>query len=202
MSESFEGTCKDCGRSFSVPAKTMARFPGWTPTRCMVCTKNQGTSKRQPPVEASGPAMKSGIYTDGSCLGNPGPGGWALVHVEDGAVVGEASGSDPHTTNNRMELRAMIEAFRRLPPTATTTIWSDSDLVVNTATKWAAAWEKQGWKRRTGPVENLDLVQELYAEVKKHPSVQVKWLRGHAGHKWNERANDLAIAASKAAAGR
>ena len=201
MSEDFTGTCKECGRAFTVPAKAMERFPNWKPARCMVCTKNKGDSKRNPPVEASGPNMKSGIFTDGSCLGNPGPGGWAYAWVEDGQIIAERNGFERHTTNNRMELRAMIEAYRALKAEATTTIWSDSDLVVNTAMKWAAQWEKQGWERKSGPVVNLDLVRELLAEVRGHPEVQAKWLRGHAGHRWNERANDLAVEASKQAAG-
>jgi ribonuclease HI len=163
----------------------------------MICTKNQGNRPNRAEPVVSGPAMKNGVYTDGSCLGNPGPGGWALVRVRAGEVIEERSGSAAHTTNNRMELQALIEALQLLDTASDETIWTDSELTVNIATSWAAKWQANGWKRKTGPVENLDLVQCLLDLIQARPNVKVRWLRGHAGHRWNERANDLAVEASK-----
>ena len=94
---------------------------------------------------------KSGVFTDGSCEGNPGPGGWGFVWVEDDAIVAQKSGRDPGTTNNRMELTALIEAFRALPSDAAVTVYSDSELCVKTVNEWAAGWERRGWRRKTGP---------------------------------------------------
>ena len=138
----------------------------------------------------SGP--KTGVFTDGSCDGNPGPGGWGFVWVEDDEVVVERHGDDPETTNNRMELRALIEAYRVLPRDAKITIHSDSQLCVKTINEWAAGWEKRGWKRKTGPIANLELVQELYRLAKEHPGVKLQWIRAHDGSKWNEYADALA----------
>jgi ribonuclease HI len=135
---------------------------------------------------------QSGLFTDGACSGNPGPGGWGVVWVRDGEVLSERAGRADRTTNNRMELTAMIEAFRLLPTDATETIWSDSNLVVQTVNVWAAGWERRGWRRKDGPVENLDLVQQLWRERQTHPRVEVRWLRGHAGQTWNEWADRLA----------
>ena len=107
---------------------------------------------------------KSGVFTDGSCEGNPGPGGWGFVWVENDGIVAQKSGRDPATTNNRMELTALIEAFRALPSDAAVTVYSDSDLCVKTVNEWAAGWERRGWRRKTGPIANLELVQALWAE--------------------------------------
>ena len=109
----------------------------------------------------SGPA--SGVFTDGSCSGNPGPGGWGVVRVRDGRVVAEQHGYDPATTNNRMEFEAMIAGLEMIDTSEAETIYSDSRLVVQTINEWAAGWARRGWKRRTGPVKNLDLVQRAYA---------------------------------------
>jgi ribonuclease HI len=138
----------------------------------------------------SGP--KTGVFTDGSCDGNPGPGGWGFVWVEDDEIVAERHGEDPQTTNNRMELRALIEAYRVLPRDAKVTVHSDSQLCVKTINEWAAGWEKRGWKRKTGPIANLELVQELYRLAKEHPGVKLQWIRAHDGSKWNEYADALA----------
>ena len=135
---------------------------------------------------------KTGVFTDGSCEGNPGPGGWGFVWVEDDAIVAQKSGHDPATTNNRMELTALIEAFRALPVEAQLTVYSDSQLCVNTVNEWAAAWERRGWRRKTGPIKNLELVQALWAEAKRHPNVKLQWIRAHDGSRWNEYADALA----------
>ena len=136
----------------------------------------------------------TGVFTDGSCEGNPGPGGWGFVWVEAGEVRLERWGTDPGTTNNRMELTALIEAFRALPEDAEVTVYSDSQLCVNTINQWAAGWERRGWKRKTGPIKNLDLVQRLYALAQKKNGITLKWIKAHDGSKWNEYADALASA--------
>jgi ribonuclease HI len=138
----------------------------------------------------SGP--KTGVFTDGSCEGNPGPGGWGVVWVEDDRVVAEKHGRDPATTNNRMELRALITAFQMLPADARITVHSDSELCVKTLNEWAAGWEKRGWRRKSGPIANLELVQELWALKNAHPGVRVQWIRAHDGSRWTEYADALA----------
>jgi ribonuclease HI len=135
---------------------------------------------------------KSGVFTDGSCEGNPGPGGWGFVWVEDDRIVTEATGSDPDTTNNRMELAALIAAYKALPDDAIVSIYSDSQLCVKTVNEWAAGWEKRGWRRKAGPIANLELVQELYALANRHPSVSLEWIKAHDGSRWNEYADALA----------
>jgi ribonuclease HI len=135
---------------------------------------------------------KSGVFTDGACEGNPGPGGWAFVWVENDVVRAEAHGSDPATTNNRMELMALIEAYEALPRDARVTVYSDSQLCVKTINEWAEAWEERGWRRKTGPIANLELVQELWRLKQRHPRVTVRWIKAHDGSKWNEYADVLA----------
>jgi ribonuclease HI len=138
----------------------------------------------------SGP--KRGVFTDGACEGNPGPGGWAAVWVEDDRVVEERCGDAAHTTNNRMELTGLIEALRMLPEDAEITVYSDSNLCVQTVNEWAKGWEARGWKRKTGPIANLELVQELWTLAKRHPRVSIRWIKAHDGTRWNEYADALA----------
>lgn len=135
---------------------------------------------------------KTGVFTDGSCEGNPGPGGWGYVWVEDDRIVDQRSGSDPQTTNNRMELTALIEAYRALPPNAEITVYSDSNLCVRTINEWAAGWERRGWRRKGGAVANADLVKELYALALAHPRARLVWIRAHDGSRWNEYVDALA----------
>ena len=135
---------------------------------------------------------KSGVFTDGSCEGNPGPGSWGVVWVEDDAVRAERSGRDPATTNNRMELAALIAGYELLPADAALTIYSDSQICVKTVNEWAAGWERRGWKRKTGPIANLELVKRVYALALAHPKVTLRWIRAHDGSKWNEYADALA----------
>jgi ribonuclease HI len=135
---------------------------------------------------------RTGVFTDGSCEGNPGPGGWGFVWVEDDVILAQKNGHDPATTNKRMELTALIEALRALPADAQLTVYSDSQLCVNTVNEWAAAWERRGWRRKTGPIKNLELVQALWAEAKRHPNVKLQWIRAHDGSRWNEYADALA----------
>lgn len=137
---------------------------------------------------------QTGIFTDGSCSGNPGPGGWGTVQVDDGAVIEERYGFDPKTTNNRMEFEAMIVGLELIPAGGAGDIYTDSKLVVDTLTKWAAGWEKRGWRRSSGPVKNLDLVQRAYRLVQERPNVNLRWIRAHDGSLWNEYADALATA--------
>ncbi len=134
----------------------------------------------------------TGIFTDGSCDPNPGPGGWGLVWVEAGQIREERNGRAADTTNNRMELQALIEAMGLLAEDAKVEVFSDSQLCVKTVNEWAAGWEKRGWKRKTGPIKNLDLVQELWALAQARPGVKFKWIKAHDGSRWNEYADALA----------
>jgi len=156
-------------------------------------SKRNGSPLRPEEVLArytSGP--KEGVFTDGACVGNPGPGGWAYVWVESDRVRSEKHGSDPATTNNRMELRALIEAYRALPEDARITVHSDSELCVKTINEWAAGWEARGWRRKAGPIANLELVQTLWALAGRHPHVSLVWIRAHDGSRWNEYVDALA----------
>lgn len=134
----------------------------------------------------------TGVFTDGSCDPNPGPGGWGFVWVERGEIIEAQHGMDADTTNNRMELMALIQAYEHLPCDANLTVYSDSQLCVNTVNQWAAGWEKRGWKRKSGPIKNLDLVQRLYALSHERPQVTLEWIRAHDGSRWNEYADSLA----------
>ncbi|HYB12570.1 MAG TPA: ribonuclease H [Myxococcota bacterium] len=137
---------------------------------------------------------RSGLFTDGSCEGNPGPGGWAAVWVEEDVIRAQKSGFEPETTNNRMELTGLIEAFRMLPEDAEVTVYSDSELCVKTINEWAAAWEARGWRRKGGEIKNLALVKTLYALAQAHPNTRLRWIRAHDGSRWNEYVDALASA--------
>ncbi len=136
----------------------------------------------------------SGLFTDGSCEGNPGPGGWGVVWVENNRIRAQKNGVEAKTTNNRMELTALIEAFAMLPPDADVTVYSDSELCVKTINEWAAGWEARGWRRKTGEIKNLELVKKLYALARAHPKAQLRWIRAHDGSRWNEYVDALASA--------
>lgn len=134
------------------------------------------------------------IYTDGACSGNPGPGGWGAV-LEYGASVKELSGGEPHTTNNRMELTAVIESLRALKRPCRVVLTTDSKYVVDAVTKgWAEKWRKNGWMRTNkDKALNPDLWEDLLDLLKIH-TVELKWVKGHAGHPQNERCDELAVA--------
>ena len=137
-------------------------------------------------------------YTDGACSGNPGPGGWgALLQAKDGATVvkeRELKGGEPATTNNRMELLAAINALESLTRRTEITIVTDSNYVKNGITSWIFGWKKNGWKNAAKkPVANAELWQRLDAVNSQH-DVTWKWVKGHAGHPENERADQLANA--------
>ena len=135
-----------------------------------------------------------GVFTDGAAEPNPGPGGWGVVYVRGNAVVEERCGHEPHTTNNRMELRALIEGCDLVERGKRTILYTDSQLCVNTISKWAKGWEARGWKRKGGEIKNLELVQELYAALQKRPELELRWIAAHAGNRWNEYADSLATA--------
>jgi ribonuclease HI len=161
--------------------------------------------KRETPIESRpGEAV---VWTDGACSGNPGPGGWAAIVVEPDGRTTERSGCEPHTTNNRMEYSAAIEGLRSLPPGSRVCIVTDSKLMLDSMTKWIAGWKRRGWKTAAGdPVKNQDLVRALEAEIARHVAVRWHWVRGHEtgaehAHKaLNDRADQLAVAAARAAA--
>lgn len=137
----------------------------------------------------------TGVFTDGASEGNPGPGGWGAVHVVDDEVQDQAYGSEAHTTNNRMELTALINGLRMLPNDSSATVYTDSQLIVNIVTKWADGWKAKGWtKKSSGPIANLELVQEAHGLYKQRPGVAVEWIKAHNGIRWNEYADALATA--------
>ena len=131
------------------------------------------------------------IYTDGACKGNPGPGGWGAL-LQSGGHERELFGGDPATTNNRMELTAVIRALAALKQPSTVEVYTDSEYVMKGITEWLAAWKRRGWKTADRkPVKNADLWRELEELVHRH-EVRWHWVRGHAGHPENERADALA----------
>jgi len=137
------------------------------------------------------------LWTDGACKGNPGPGGWgAILLISDQAPL-ELSGYEPATTNNRMELTAVIEGLKALPDRAgTVTVHTDSQLVVKGMTEWIAGWQRKRWRKSDGdPVLNAELWQALLAESQRLGQVRWQWVRGHSGVPLNERADQLAVAA-------
>ena len=133
------------------------------------------------------------MFTDGACSGNPGPGGWAAIVIPaDGGDHVELSGGEKLTTNNHMELKAVVEALRALKQPSEVTIHVDSSYVMNGMKTWIIGWKRNGWKTASKqPVKNVDLWQELDAEVAKH-TVRWVWVKGHAGDPGNEAADVLA----------
>ena len=134
------------------------------------------------------------IYTDGACSGNPGPGGWGVVYVKNGEVLSQKYGSEKETTNNRMELTALLNAFQIAPLNEEVLVYTDSELCVNTFTKWIFSWEKNGWKKKTGEIKNLDLIKKVYDAMKQKPNAKLKWIESNNGFLWNEYADSLATA--------
>lgn len=131
------------------------------------------------------------IATDGACKGNPGPGGWGAV-LRTGATEKELSGGERDTTNNRMELMAAIEALGALKKPCRVTLSTDSKYVMDGLTKWVPGWIRNGWRTAARqPVKNADLWRLLMAAAEPH-RIEWKWVKGHAGHPDNERADRLA----------
>lgn len=131
------------------------------------------------------------IFSDGACKGNPGPGGWGAV-LRFGDHEKEIYGGEPQTTNNRMEMMAVIEALRALNRPVTARVFTDSQYVQKGMTEWIHGWKRRGWKTADKqPVKNMDLWQALDSEAVRH-KIEWCWVRGHAGHVENERADVLA----------
>lgn len=131
------------------------------------------------------------IYTDGACKGNPGPGGWGVLLRSGGREL-ELWGGEALTTNNRMELTAVIEALAALKQRASVTVHLDSEYVRNGITSWIHAWVRRGWRTADNkPVKNVDLWMKLHTLAQSH-EVQWQWVRGHSGNPGNERADALA----------
>lgn len=137
------------------------------------------------------------VYTDGACSGNPGPGGWGAILRWNGSEK-ELSGGEAHTTNNRMEMQAVIEALKALKKPCKVSIHSDSALIINAMTKgWIQNWQKKGWRKADKkPVENKELWEEMLTAMQPHEVVWVK-VKAHVGIELNERVDQLAVAESK-----
>jgi ribonuclease HI len=141
---------------------------------------------------------KIDVFTDGACKGNPGPGGWGVI-LRMGKHEKEMSGSDPQTTNNRMEMTAVIRALNALTEPCEVNVCTDSRYVIDGMTKWVHGWQKKGWVNASKqPVRNADLWHDLIEAVRRH-KVSWQWVRGHDGHIENERADKLASDAARAA---
>jgi len=131
------------------------------------------------------------MFTDGACKGNPGPGGWGVV-LKSGEHVKELHGGEAATTNNRMELTAVIKGLSALTHRCKVKIWTDSQYVQKGITVWILDWKRRGWRTADKkPVKNVDLWQQLDAVAAQH-DVEWFWVKGHAGHPGNERADQLA----------
>lgn len=130
------------------------------------------------------------IYTDGACTGNPGPGGWGAI-LRHGSHEKEISGGEADTTNNRMELRAALEALRALTEPCQVTLFTDSEYLRKGITEWLPGWKRRNWRRKGGKLANVDLWMKLDEEIGRH-EIDWRWVKGHAGHALNERVDKLA----------
>lgn len=137
---------------------------------------------------------KVDLYTDGACSGNPGPGGWAAILIYKGTER-ELAGGEPETTNNRMELTAVVEGLRALKEPCSVTIYSDSKYVVDALQKgWAKSWRSKNWRRADGkPALNEDLWAQLLELLESGHSARYIWVKGHDGNELNERVDKLAV---------
>lgn len=134
---------------------------------------------------------KIDIYTDGACKGNPGPGGWGAM-LRTGEHEKELCGGEANTTNNRMELKAVIKALTSLTRPCIVVVHTDSQYVQKGISEWIHGWKARGWKTAArAPVKNVDLWQALDAAQARH-TIEWRWVKGHAGHEGNERADVLA----------
>lgn len=196
--------CTTCQREFSLPPATLAKYPGWKPKTCQRCKKAVSPAGSREENLSTAEVLEKytagpldGVFTDGAAEPNPGPGGWGAVYVVGGEIVDERHGHEPHTTNNRMELSALIAGCRMVPRDKRAVIHTDSQLCVNSITIWAKDWKARGWKKKgkgDNEIKNLELVQELYELFHSHPGLEMKWIKAHAGNRWNEYADSLATA--------
>ena len=165
----------------------------------MTCAAQTGDKPAPDTVKA--PLVE--LYTDGACSGNPGPGGWGYIlkHPASGKAR-EDSGGDPDTTNNRMELTAVIRGLEAITRPSVIDLYSDSQYVLNGLEKWLKGWKAKGWKTAAKkPVKNEDLWRRL-DELRNQHEIRFHWVRGHDGHAENERCDTLAVQARDAAAGK
>ena len=204
-------TWAECGKQvLGFPGAVFKSFPteeearAWlsgVPESVSLFPDDAGTAKPAPHSDPPAPAAENEppvdytVYTDGSCLRNPdGPGGYAavIISTQDGEIR-EITGGEPSTTNNRMELRAGIEALRALPPHSTVSFCTDSQYMKNGFTNyWLRNWKRNGWKTAKGePVKNQDLWRALDEVLSLH-TVRFRWVPGHTGNRWNERCDELA----------
>ncbi|HCU56946.1 MAG TPA: ribonuclease HI [Anaerolineaceae bacterium] len=135
------------------------------------------------------------VYTDGACLGNPGPGGWGVI-LKYGSHEKTLSGYEKDTTNNRMELQAALEALRALTEPCLVTLFTDSEYLKKGITEWMPGWKRRNWRRKGGKLANVDLWMKLDEEIQRH-EIHWQWVRGHAGNVLNERVDQLARGAIK-----
>ena len=186
--------------SFDTPATDAlpARASAASPAHGALPASDASPAAASAPAGARRVAVKDGvaskpvtIYADGACKGNPGPGGWGALLVDaDGER--ELFGGEAQTTNNRMELLAVIRALEAVPDGATVALYTDSRYVQQGMTSWIHGWKRKGWRTADGkPVKNVDLWQVLDGAAARH-RVQWHWVRGHDGHAGNERADALA----------
>jgi ribonuclease HI len=199
--------CLRCRKTEGAPTGRPRPSPTAAPGAVAPVFSSGATSAAVDPLPTGDPALDGkllavlqrhsagpdeGVFTDGGSSGNPGPGGWGAVRVQAGAILAQQFGREADTTNNRMELTALCAGYRMIGPDDEVTIWTDSQLCVNIVNSWAAGWQKRGWRRKDGPIKNLELVKEAYALSLKRPRATLRWLAGHAGSRWNEYVDTLA----------
>jgi ribonuclease HI len=164
-------------------------------------TKTQSTLFADEAAQPKSATSTVRIWCDGACAGNPGPGGWGCI-VEIGGQRHEYSGGNPRTTNNQMELQALIEALKNVPAGTSVHIETDSEYLSKGITQWLRGWVRNGWKTAAKqPVKNQEQWQQMHALLQERPH-KVSWVRGHAGHPENERCDELARAAIKQSTGK
>ena len=147
------------------------------------------TEAQKPAVAIKRPQVT--VYTDGACKGNPGPGGWG-AWLSSGGHDKELFGGERETTNNRMELLGAIEGLRQLKKPCRVRLVSDSQYLVKGLSEWIDGWKRRGWRRKEGPVMNVELWQEL-DRLRPIHDIKPEWVRGHVGHAENERCDRLAV---------
>ena len=178
--------------SRSIPGKNRAICDVMQVNRRHTASKDERMSTSAEQVE---------IFTDGACSGNPGPGGWGAI-LRRGETEEELFGFSPHTTNNRMELIAVVEALAKLDEPCEIVIYTDSRYLKDGITSWIKTWKRNGWKTSNRePVKNRDLWEAIDSAAGKH-HIEWKWVRGHVGHPENERCDELARDAIRHASSR
>ena len=204
--------CTVCGAGFDVPASAIQKYPNWKPRYCREHSpKTKGRARSSPRrgrrntpapqpnrtvaevLALGGGGPQDGLFTDGSCQPNPGPGGWGVVWVRDGQILAQRHGREGQTTNNRMELMAVIKALESLKKDqCNIRVTSDSKYVLKGINEWMENWKKRGWKTSAKkPVKNIDLWQRLDKAREIH-NIEWVWVKGHSGHIENEIADELA----------